>query len=131
MRPSQAFGLSLFASSAWSYSEQELKANFWLYSQYSDAAYCPSATDGYAEHALCESEDPSTCLGLANTTTTVKEFDSSGLPGLEKYDISGYVAKDPVKKTIVVVFRGTSTFKDVLTDLFFTMGDTKFGDNEA
>ncbi|KAM4054458.1 lipase (class 3) domain-containing protein [Hirsutella rhossiliensis] len=128
MRPPHVFRLSLLASSALSQGlspDQELKANFRLYSEYSEAAYCPSVTDGPAEHSVCENQDPGACLDLVNTTTTFKEFNSRKLLDFEKYGVSGYVARDPVKQTIIVAFRGTTTAKDVLTDLYFTMGDTK------
>ncbi|KAM3498442.1 hypothetical protein MY10362_008239 [Beauveria mimosiformis] len=88
-------------------------AEFELFSQYAQAAYCTALFDTTINTAVCADNRGSVCDGFKGTVT-VKEFTN-----IEFGTIAGYVATSPSKKQIVVAFKGTDpmSFVDVTTDL--------------
>ncbi|KAM3538046.1 hypothetical protein ARSEF1564_009035 [Beauveria bassiana] len=92
-------------------------AEFELFSQYAQAAYCTALYDTTINTAVCADNKGSICDGFKETVT-VKEFTN-----LEFGTIAGYVATSPSKKQIVVAFKGTDplSYVDVTTDLIKNM----------
>ncbi|KAM3436783.1 hypothetical protein NHJ13734_004925 [Beauveria thailandica] len=88
-------------------------AEFQLFSQYAQAAYCTALFDTTIDTAVCADNRGSVCDAFKGTVT-VKEFTN-----IEFGTIAGYVATSPSKKHIVVAFKGTDpmSFVDVTTDL--------------
>ncbi|KAM3547390.1 hypothetical protein MY1884_009586 [Beauveria asiatica] len=88
-------------------------AEFQLFSQYAQAAYCTALFDTTINTAVCADNRGSVCDAFKGTVT-VKEFTN-----IEFGTIAGYAATSPSKKHIVVAFKGTDpmSFVDVTTDL--------------
>ncbi|KJZ78137.1 hypothetical protein HIM_02175 [Hirsutella minnesotensis 3608] len=123
--PLAALGVAQLASGMALDARQDNKLdspeNFELFAQYSMAAYCTRLTDLNPFTPVCTIKKDVPCPNF-DKTETVKEFTTQGL-----WNIGSYVATNPGKKHIAVVFKATNPGSfDVLVDLAKRQVDTDF-----
>ncbi|KAG8418262.1 hypothetical protein J3458_005687 [Metarhizium acridum] len=83
---------------------------FQLFAQYSFSSYCTRLHDTSLNTPVCTNLDKTSCLNFENAST-VAEFTANG-----RFQVGGYVAKNPSKQHIAVVLKGTDSAGDIATD---------------
>ncbi|KID98895.1 Triacylglycerol lipase, partial [Metarhizium majus ARSEF 297] len=83
---------------------------FALFAQYSFSSYCKQLHDTSLNTPVCTNSDKTPCPNFENATT-VAEFAAN-----DRFQIGGFVAKNPGQQHIAVVFKGTDSAGDIATD---------------
>jgi hypothetical protein len=91
--------------------------NIELFAQYSASAYCRILSDRTAKSRVFRKTTTNACEEI-DDATTVLEFGAMST-------ISGNIAVSNSKRLIIVTFRGTSSIRDLLSDLKICTTDTQ------
>lgn len=100
---------------------ETLFANLEYFAQYAGAGYCDNNEDGSVNTVITCADNVCPLVQAAGAYN-ILEFTGNGT------DQEGFIAIDPKNSLIVLSFRGSDSFQNVLYDILFAFTPCEFGD---